>query len=125
MTTFFPRYSESLTSFWFWSFNVKSGAACPTAIAIIPPDERSIYRRALRRTHTTAPINLIRPVSRLQPHSLPLPVCYYDAKYASRAGLSRNPLPLALAQLVGSPGAHAPRMRAPRDGRRLDGYVYP
>ena len=36
MTTFFlPLKSESFTSFWFWSFNVKSGAAVPTEIAML------------------------------------------------------------------------------------------
>src|SRR5579862_6701235 len=39
------------------------------------------------------------------------------------AGLSEDRIPMAFAQLVGAPHACAPRVRAPRTWRRMDGHL--
>src|SRR5579872_3075001 len=44
-----PAKSESLTSWRDWSFRVKSGAGCPAAMAMKPPEIKNEWNFLLRR----------------------------------------------------------------------------
>src|SRR5258707_11895893 len=63
-TFFFPAKSESFTSFLSWFCSAKSGAVCPTAIAIffppinldsMPPSYRILHSRAKRQRRVPPP----------------------------------------------------------------------
>src|SRR5260370_22523459 len=63
-TFFFPAKSESFTSFLSWFCSAKSGAVCPTAIAIffppinldsMPPSYRILHSRAKRQRRFRPP----------------------------------------------------------------------